>query len=517
MGRVVSVWLPWGKTDRLRRNAGAPPADTPLVRLAQDGPRRVLEAVDARAHALGLRPGMTLAAAEALVPGLVALPADPTGDAAWLDRLAVWARRYTPLAAPDPPDGLWLEIAGAAHLLGGEAALLADLRRRLALGGIMRGGIAARAAVADTPGAAWALARFGAAEAIVVPPGGAAAALAGLPPEALRLAPGALALLERLGIARIDALMALPRGPLARRAGAAVLMRLDQALGRLGEPIAPLPAAVPLAARMDFPEPLIDAAPLAAAIAALSEDICARLDAAGMGARALVLRLVRVDGTEAMLRVGTAQASRAPAHLARLLVARLERFDPGLGVAGMALSALRAEALGPAQAGLDAAGAGAAEAAGALAELVDRLANRLGAGRVWRAEAVASAVPERSVRRVPGLGVSGLATAAGTGWPAGLPRPPRLLSPPQPVEALALLPDQAPAAFTWRRRRFRVRRADGPERVWGEWWRREAEAGAVRDYWRVEETEGQRFWLYRRGDGVAAESGDLRWFLHGVG
>ena len=466
----------------------------------------MLDAVDARAHALGLRPGMTLAAAEALVPGLLAAPADPAADAAWLDRLAVWARRYTPLTAPDPPDGLWLEIAGAAHLLGGEAALLADLRRRLATGDSVTG-IVARAAVADTPGAAWALARFGAAEAIVVPPGGAAAALAGLPPEALRLGPEALALLERLGIARIETLMALPRGPLARRTGAGVLARLDQALGRLGEPIAPLSVAASLAARADFPEPLIDAAPLAGAIAELSEEVCARLDAAGMGARALALRLIRVDGTEAMLRVGTAQASRAPAHLARLLVARLERFDPGLGVAGMALSALRAEALGPAQAGL-----GAADEAGALAELVDRLANRLGAGRVWRAEAVASAVPERSVRRV-----AGLARAAGTGWPCGLPRPPRLLSPPQPVEALALLPDQAPAAFTWRRRRFRVRRADGPERVWGEWWRREAEAGAVRDYWRVEETEGQRFWLYRRGDGVAAESGDLRWFLHGLG
>ena len=143
--------------------------------------------------------------------------------------------------------------------------------------------------------------------------------------------------------------------------------------------------------------------------------------------------------------------------------------------------------------------------------MLDRLANRLGAGRVWRAAPVESAVPERTVRRLAPLAPSG-----GRDWPAALPRPVRLLCPPQPVEALALLPDHPPAAFTWRRRRFRVRRADGPERIWGEWWRRDAEALAARDYWRVEDEAGRRFWLYRRGDGVDPASGDLRWFLHGM-
>ncbi|MDE2006985.1 MAG: DNA polymerase Y family protein, partial [Rhodospirillales bacterium] len=423
MARVVSVWLPWGKTDRLRQGDAAPPADAPLVTLAQDGARRVLDAVDARAHALGLRPGQSWAEAAARVPGLIALPADPAAETAWLTGLARWAQRYTPLAAPDPPDGLWLEIAGSAHLLGGEAALLADLRRRLAAMGIT-----ARAAVADTPGAAWALARFGGADATVVPVDGAAAALADLPPAALRLEPDALALLERLGIERIGALAALPRGPLARRLGMTVPRRLDQVLGRVAEPIAPLPAPAPLAARLAFPEPLLEAAPLAAAIAALSEQVCARLEAAGLGARALALRLVRVDGTAAELRAGTAQASRAAAHLAGLLAARLERIDPGLGIAEMSLRAARTETLGARQTGLD----GSAAAAAALAELLDRLANRLGPGRVWRAAPGESLVPERMVQRLPPL------APAAARWPEGLPRPPRLLAPPQPIEALAL-------------------------------------------------------------------------------
>lgn len=469
----------------------------------------MVRAADPAALALGLHPGMALAEAQVLVPGLAVAPADPAAEAAGLVRLVAWCLRYTPVVAPDPPDGLWIDITGAAHLIGGEAALLADLRRRLG-----RAGIAARAAVADTPGAAWALARFGAAEAVVVPQGEAAAALAPLPPAALRLAPDAMALLDRLGIARIDALAALPRGPLARRFGAEVPGRLDQALGRAPEPIVPLVPPAALMARCNFAEPLLTSEALGGAIDRLAARVCARLEAEGAGARRLDLLFERVDDAVPAIRIGTARASRAPAHLARLLRERLETVDPGLGVAALALVVTRAERLAPVQATAALSGAvvtGASAEDPDLADLVDRLANRLGAGRVWRAASVESAVPERTVRRI-----APLAPPAGPGWPGGLPRPSRLLCPPQPVEALALLPDHPPAAFTWRHRRFRVRRADGPERIWGEWWRRDAEALAARDYWRVEDEAGRRFWLYRRGDGVAAASGDLRWFLHGV-
>ena len=497
----------------------------PLVTVAQDGGRQVLAAVDAVARNLGLRPGLALAEARARIPGLLVAPADPAAEAAGLARLAAWCLRYAPLAAPDPADGIWIDITGAAHLAGGEAALLADLRRRLGAAGF-----SSRAAVADTPGAAWALARYGTAEEAVLAPGGQAAALAPLPVAALRLPPDAAALLGRLGVGRIGALMALPRAPLARRFGPEVLRRLDQALGRMAEPIAPVvPPAAP-AARLEFAEPLLTAPALAAAIGRLAERVAARLEAAGAGARRLDLLCARVDGSVAALRAGTALPVRAPAHLARLLAERLETLDPGLGVEAMRLVVTLSEPLRAAQPGpaLDPSAPLAAPLATplaggadpALALLVDRLANRLGAGRVWRAAAVESAVPERMVRRIAPLSMPG-AARAGRGWSplglAGLPRPARLLSPSQPIEALALLPDAPPAAFTWRRKRFRVCRADGPERIRGEWWRREAEVAAVRDYWRVEDEAGRRFWLYRRGDGVDAASGDLRWFLHGVG
>ena len=503
--RVVSVWLPFWPTERLRRPAGARPCATVI----SEAGRRVLDAVDPAARRLGLRPGMTLAAAQAVLTTLVPIPADPAGEAGGLARLARWALRYAPLVAP-AADGFWIDITGAAHLAGGEAALLADLAARLA-----RFGLTARAAVADTPGAAWAVARYG--EVGMVPPGGAAAALAPLPVAALRLDAPALALLERLGVTRIADLAALPRAPLARRLGAVALRRLDQALGHLAEPLSPLAPPVALAATRTFPEPLTEAAPLvpllADAIAALSATLCARLEAAGLGARRLALRAERLDGTEARLTAGTAAATRAAPHLARLLVARLERLDPGQGIAALHLAVIRAEPLAPEQTGL------AASSPPSLAPLLDRLAGRLGEGRIWRAAPTSSAVPERAVRRIPPMippMIPPLAPPAGA-WPAGLPRPPRLLTPPQPIEALALLPDRPPAAFVWRRRRFLVRRADGPERVRGEWWRRAAETEAVRDYWRVEDAEGQRFWLYRRGDGMAAASGDLCWFLHGIG
>ncbi len=461
-------------------------------------------AADQTARALGLHPGMALAEAQALVPGFAVMPADPAADAAGLARLAAWCLRYAPLAAPDPPDGLWVDITGAAHLAGGEAALLADLRRRLAASGI-----AARVAVVDTPGAAWALARFGAEEEAVVPPGRQAAALAPLPPAALRLAPEAVALLGRLGIVRIADLASLPRGPLARRFGAEVPLRLDQALGRAPEPITPVASPVAIAARLDFAEPLLTAEALAGVIDRLTECVCAKLAAAGAGARRLDLLFERVDGSVPAIRVGTAQANRTPMHLARLLRERLETVDPGLGVTAMRLVVSRTEPLALAQSVASLTGASAEEAD--LAILVDRLVNRLGAGRVWRAVPVESDVPERTVRHG-----TALAPASGRGWPGGLPRPVRLFCPPQPIEALALLPDHPPAAFTWRRRRFRIHRADGPERIRGEWWHRDAEVLTARDYWRVEDETGRRFWLYRRGDGVDAASGDLRWFLHGV-
>ena len=557
MRRVVSVWLPTWPTDRLHKQAAAGfnalPAEAPLVTVTHDGRRQAVAAIDEQAHALGVRPGMALAQAQALVPGLTMRPAQPEADEAGLRRLAAWCLRYAPLVAPDPPDGLWIDITGCAHLMAaqhssclrkqasmsarpahpalsprhphppcatraatspaererwtssppGEAALLVDLTTRLEAAGI-----AVRAAVADTPGAAHALARHAAEPLAIAPSNGTAAALAVMPVTALRLDAEATDSLHRLGLSRIDQLAAIPRGPLARRFGPQVLRRLDQALGRMAEPIAPITPPSAITSRLGFIDPLLTAEAFAAVIDQLTTRVCGKLSRAGAGARRLDLWFERVDGSVQTIRIGTGRPSRDAAHLARLLTERLETIDPGLGVEAMRLVVSLADRLSGEQ---STAALADGDTQHDISALVDRLANRLGVARVWRAAPVESDVPERSVRRIPPM-----APQADKSWPDDLPRPARLLSPPQPVEAIALLPDHPPAAFTWRRRRFRVRRADGPERIHGEWWRHTAEAVATRDYWRVEDEGGQRFWLYRSGDGNDPATGDLRWFLHGI-
>jgi protein ImuB len=482
------------------RHAGVPRAagpwrgsrqspDLPLVTVTG----RTLTAVDAP----GLRPGMTLAQAQALVPGLVVRAADPAGDAAELGRLAQWCLRYAPLAAPDWPDGLWIDVSGSAHLHGGEARLLQDLVERLA-----GQGLRARAAVADTPAVAHAVARYGAGG--VVPPGGGMPG--DLPLEALRLPDAVAAELRLLGFDRIEPLAAAVRAPLVRRFGSMLALRLDQAAGRVFEPIVPVAPAAVIRARLGFVEPLMTAEAFCVVIARLVTLVCNDLERAGLGARRLDLRFERMDGSAQTLRIGTARPVRDVRHLGRMFEERLEQVDPGPGVEAMRLVVAVAERVDFVQAASCLAGPVAPD----LAPLVDRLVNRLGDSFVYRIAPVESDVPERSVRRVGALSV-----VSAVGWPADLPRPVRLLHPPQPVEVLALLPDHPPVAFTWRRVRHRIRHADGPERIAGEWWKRDREWFLVRDYFRVEDEDGRRFWLFRRGNGNDSDTGDMRWFLHG--
>ena len=480
--------------------------DAPVVTALHDGRRRVVAVADAAAAAAGLRPGMALAQAVAVVPGLVVLEAEPEADAAALERLAGWCHRYAPLTAPDPPDGLWLDVSGCAHLFGGEVALLDRL-----VGRFLRDGLGVHAAMADTPGAAHAVSRHGKGGA--VPPGAHIDACAPLPVAALRLPPDTVAALRRLGFDRVGDLARVPRPSLVRRFGPGVALRLDQLAGRVREPIVPLVPVDALQHRIAFIEPLLTADALSAAIGHLVPPLCARMEAAGQGARRLDLMFERVDGAVQAVRVGTARPARDPRHLARLLDERLEEVDPGLGIEAMRLVVALAEPLRWEQ-GDTLAAPMHGIAAASLAALVDRLSNRLGAGQVYRACPAESDVPERAVMRVPALAPPGAAT-----WPLaadGGPAPLRLFDPPRPVDALALLPDDPPAAFTWRRRRHVIRHADGPERIYGEWWRRDAEMLAVRDYFQVEDEDGNRFWLFRQGDGQDPATGGLRWFLHAV-
>lgn len=473
-----------------------------LVTTSRSGNRRLVAAASAEARALGLVPGMALSQARALVPGLEVADADPEGDAALLERLALYAaRRWTPRAAISAPDGLFLDLTGGAHLFGGEARICARIVDFLA-----RFGFTARIAVAGTWGAAYALARFSDEAVTLCPPHGEAEALAPLPLAALRVGEEALGAARRLGIETIGALLAMPRAPLQRRFGAALLARLDQALGRVPEALDPVVPAEAPAAMLRFAEPIAGREAIAAALGELMEQLAGTLAGRGLGSRRLVLACLRVDGAEQRLAVGTARATRDAAHLLRLLLPKIEEIDPGFGIEAMRLVAARVEPLAPEAV----AGALSGERpAQDLALLVDRLAGRLGARRLFRIGAVESDVPERSVRRIAPF-------AAPAAWPQW-PRPARLLSPPERLgNVVALLPDLPPRRFTWRGRAYRVRAADGPERIHGEWWRALAEAEAVRDYFQVEDEDGARFWLFRRGDGADPRTGDLSWWLHGL-
>jgi protein ImuB len=485
--------------------SGPPPRpgeDLALVTTHKVGNRVLLAAASPAARALGLVPGMPLTQARVLVPGLEVREAVPERDAALLERLALLAaRRWTPRAAVSGEDGLWLDLSGVSHLFGGEERMCAMILRTCA-----RAGLTARLAVAGTLGAAHALARFGGAPLILLPDGAEAEALAPFPLKALRLEEEVLTAAARLGIDRIGDLIAMPRGPLQRRFGNTLLKRLDQALGRAGEPLDPIVPEDPPAMLLRFQEPIGSAEAIAQALRDAMTRLMDDLGKAGLGVRLLRFACTRVDNQIEEARIGTARATRDGAHLLRLLLPKIETIDPGFGIERLELIAARVELLGAEAIPSELTGA---RPAPDLALLIDRLAGRLGGRRLYRMSAVESDVPERSVRRIGVLGRP-------AGWPAW-PRPARFLSRPEPLSGVvALLPDQPPRRFTWRGRAYRVARADGPERIHGEWWRRRAEAAAVRDYFQIEDEDGRRFWVFRKGDGIDPRTGDLSWWLQGM-
>jgi protein ImuB len=496
MRRMVSVYLPTWATDRVRRHGGPPP-DEPLVTAVSIGSARRIGCACSKALELGLGPGLPIAQAQARVPNLHVLEAKPEEDRAALERLARWAIAYSPVVALDPPDGLWIDIAGVAHLFGSEEKLLEHL-----LGRLSGRGINAKAAIADAPGAAWAVARFRGGG--IVPVGRSVEAVATLPVAALRIPPQTVATMQKLGVDRVGQLAAMPRAPMVRRFGKDVALRLDQALGHAFEPINPLiPEETALASRA-FAEPIGRLEHLQQVVRHLAEDLCGQLVKRGQGVRRLDLILRRVDEKGASLRVGTAKATREHAHLAKLFDERLETIDPGFGIEEMVLVASKVEPFAATQ--VEARGIEGAETKDVdLSQLVDRLSAKVGSARVYRLAPVQTLVPERMVKRI-----SPRAPPTGEVWPENLPRPTRLLDPPERVVATALVPDHPPALIVWRKVRHKVTHADGPERIAPEWWAGDKD-GPSRDYYQIETDQGGRFWIFR--DAPMAEGG--RWWMHG--
>ncbi|EIZ78374.1 protein ImuB [Novosphingobium sp. Rr 2-17] len=474
----------------------------PTILVAHIGQRDVVTAACPLALDLGLHPGMAAAQARALVADIDVRDADPDRDRAWLERLALHAlSHWTPTASVCPPDGLWLDLTGTTHLFGGEPRFCARV-----LGFLRRLGFCASIAIADTPGAAHALARYSGRSITIVPAGAQAQALAELPLSALRLEPKARVAAARFGIERIGDLYRMPRGPLARRLGLAAIERLDQATGAVAEPIVPIVAfETPLAERRLL-EPIGTVDAIARVIGDLVDDIVEVLQRRGLGLRQGAITCSVVDGGAQRIAIGTARATRDPGHLKRMFAMRIERIDPGLGIEAMTLSVPRVEPLG---AELLGASLVPSEHLSDIAPLVDQLSGRIGSRAIFRVGSLESDVPERGVRKVGPL-------ASAPGWPAWK-RPVRLLHRPEPLsQVIALLPDHPPRRFVWRGTQYRVVGGDGPERIHGEWWRSVREMWAVRDYFRVEAEGGARFWIFRRGDGVEATTGDLSWYMHGM-
>lgn len=507
---------------RARRPASPPdPAldpQTPFALILRNNRgAAVIHALNPAARRAGLRRGQTQADARAMIPHLICRPADPGADARALTALAVWAERWSPSVSVDPAteglEGLFLDLTGAAHLFGGEAALAAQIRDRLA-----EAGARARVAVGPTPGAAWALARWG--EDAIADEDTVRDRLAPLPVEALRLDDRTLTQARRFGLKRIGDLYPMPRAGLARRfrdgAGVGLVQRLDQALGFAGEALTPVRPPPKYRAWRTWMQPVEDIEGVEARLAELTADLSAPLLRDGQGARALTLTGFRSDGGTTRLSVRMGRPGRDAGVWLRLFrEAGLGRLELGFGLDALMLSADAVEAIAARQGALES--EAETKQAESLAALIDRLTARLGEDRVLIAEPVDSWIPERAERWRPALGRRPAATEGEAR------RPILLLDPPEPVEAIAELPDGAPARFTWRRLSRRVTRSDGPERLSPEWWRPRPDGRQVRtrDYYRVEDDAGGRYWLFREGLYGREYSGDPEerapsWWMHGV-
>ncbi len=480
-------------------------SEIPFALLADTVHGLRLTATNAAAQAAGAQVGAMLTDARALCPQLKVAPGDPAGDLAFLERLALWARRWGPWAALDSPDGLLVDTTGVAHLFGGEAGLLSDTARSLAARGL-----SVRLALAPTAGAAWALSHYGPEQAIWH----AGDSFDDLPIAALRLDPAVQLVLRRLGLKRIGQLSGVARDALARRfhtvraPAANPLVRLDQLLGRVPEPLLPVQGKpVPLAQRR-LAEPIRHRSLLDRVVEDLAADLVRSLEAQGLGARRLELGLWKVDGEVLVRKLELAEASRDGAHLVRLFAARLDDIDAGFGIELARLSAPWCEPRALSQRDFET----AAEAHGtSLAACIDRLSVRLGAEAVRRPELHASHWPERAQRWLAPLEPArerqeSLVFHA---------RPLKLLDRAEPIAVIHTHPDGLPRRFRWRGNLHDVLRAEGPERIAPEWWR-ERGAARLRDYYRVEDGQGRRYWIYRQGIAGDGRGDTPDWFLQGL-
>jgi protein ImuB len=538
--RILSLWFPRLGAERLlRARRGLP--DVPFAVIEQAGSAQRIASVSVPAQAAGLYPGQPLRDALAICPQLATQARDVAAEAAFLTGLRRWAGRWSPLVAEEPPDALALDITGCAHLFGGEAAMIDQI------GAALEGmGLSVQAGLADTPGAAWALARHAGRHAAtgrsgdaiqqearatrsraatrprhapsrasttfaptIAPVGQTHSAIARLPVAALRLDPDTVAQLTRLGLRHVGDLTGQPRAALARRFGKGLVLRLDQALGSAPEPISPARPDTAFATRISLPDPIGLTADILAATDRLLERLCQLLANKRQGARIVRLEAYRSDGQRQEITLTLARASHDPARIRPLLVMRLDQIDAGFGIDMMRLEALRTEPLHDKQASghLDAARAAAGRAARdtALEDLMARIGARIGMEAITRHHPGNSHIPEKSAQVLAAAW-----SDPAPDWPASPTPRPALLWRPEPVTAPET--PHPPAHFRWRRRDLVLACAQGPERIAPEWWLDEPDwRSGTRDYWIVTTTCGARLWLFF-AHGASMSRG---WFCHG--
>jgi protein ImuB len=491
--------LPFLSTERIARLekvAGRVPDNRPLVFVGRRDNALRLVATSVAARKLGLAPGLAFADARARVPNMRVETENEAADAALMGNLARWCDRYTPVLAFDPPDGLMMEISGSAHLFGGEQSLKSDLSARLE-----RMGFTALTAIAKTTYAGRALCRFGTQD----------GPLESLPVEALEVGEKITLALYRAGLKSIADLASRPRKPLAARFGETLTLRLAQVLGEIDRPIVPLRVPDPFFAECRFADPIGLIEDIELALSRLCQQLCADLSMKDRGGRSFEVTFFRADGAVRSIEVRSGQPLRAPETLLKLITMRLDALpdalDPGFGFDMIRIAVRDEDSAAPIQPRLD--GDNGDERS--VIELVDRLAARFGPERVEKFVAKGSHLPERAVSTVSALEVGN------TSWPAKSAMPPRplfLFSPAEPIEVIAEVPDGPPRRFRWRGTIHETVHVEGPERIAPEWWRAKKDI-LTRDYFRVEDARGHRFWVFRYGL-YGREAGPLRWFIHGL-
>ncbi|HEY8396913.1 MAG TPA: DNA polymerase Y family protein [Flavihumibacter sp.] len=493
--RFVSIWFRHLITDYMTlREPGL--HTIPWVVVAMQHGRQVITAANALAELNGIGVGLSLADARAMLPGLVHRDEQAGLAGALLKRMAEWCIRFTPVTAVDEPDGILLNASGCAHLWGGEEEYLNVIAHKF-----KTRGYDIRLGMAGTIGMAWAVARFGG-QSRIVASGHEAQALLSMPPAALRLDMETQAVLVKLGLRQIGQFIQMPRQVLRRRFGEALVLRLEQALGQEEEWMETVMPQEPYSERLPCLEPILTATGIRIALEKLLEQLCARLRAEELGLRVAHFHAYRIDGKKLRISISTLRASNHAQHLFKLFEKDIETLEPDLGIELFVLEAPVVESHKLQQSAFW--NEHRVLTDNSLAELMDRLAQRLGVQAIQRYLPAEHHWPERAVQRARRLDEQ-----SELNWPAELRRP-AWLQKPEPIEVTAPVPDYPPMNFRYRGVLHTVKKADGPERIEPEWW---LQTGEHRDYYIVEDDRAGRYWIFRQGHYEAGRK--AQWFLHG--